>query len=395
MPKPYVHFSREEFAERQARVRRALAERGLDGLLVSRIEDQYWLCGLDTDGYVIFHAMFIGAAGQLTHVTRTADLASIDYSSLCSDVRLWEDAAGNPKSKAIKDMLASHGMQGKRVGIQVDTFGMLPNLYLELREALDGWCELVDASDLVRLMRLVKTPQELEYHRRAGEVLDRACARAIELTVPGADEGSLFGQVYQVMWENGADIPASRLPMGHGEKAMNVRYVTGRDRIGEDDQVTFEMGNAWRHYHVADMFTVLTGPRVDPRHLRMHAACVDALDTVQGTLRPGRTLGDVYEAHRATLARHGYEHAALKACGYTMGATFPPTWMEQPMIYRDNPTVFEENMVFFTHMILSDRETGLTMSLGETSIVTSGPPEVITHVPREPIVRGGPEVSGP
>jgi len=39
MPKPYVHFSAEEFAERQARVRRQLAVRGLDGLLVSRIED--------------------------------------------------------------------------------------------------------------------------------------------------------------------------------------------------------------------------------------------------------------------------------------------------------------------------------------------------------------------
>ena len=79
MPKPYLHFSEEEFAERQARVRQALEERGLDGLILSRVEDQYWLCGLDTDGFVIFHAMFIGVGGQLTHVTRTADLASIDY----------------------------------------------------------------------------------------------------------------------------------------------------------------------------------------------------------------------------------------------------------------------------------------------------------------------------
>jgi len=42
---------------------------------VSRIEDQYWLCGLDTDGFVIFHMMFIGAGGQLTHISRTADIA--------------------------------------------------------------------------------------------------------------------------------------------------------------------------------------------------------------------------------------------------------------------------------------------------------------------------------
>jgi len=387
MPKPYVHFSLKEFADRQARVRAELAGRGLDGLLVSRIEDQYWLCGLDTDGYVIFHAMFIGLEGQLTHVTRTADLASIDYSSICKDVRVWEDAAGNPKSRAIKDMLASHGMQGKRIGIQLDSFGLLPELHAELRASLDGWCELVDASDVIRLLRLVKSPRELEYHRRAGEVLDQACQAAIEATQAGAEESAVMSRVYQLIWEAGADIPANRLPMGHGEKAMNVRYGTGRGRIDENDQVTFELGCAWRHYHVADMFTVLTGPHVDPRHLRMHAACVEALAQVQENLRPGRTFGEIYEVHRAALARHGYEKAALKACGYTMGATFPPTWMEMPMIYRDNPQVIAKDMVLFTHMVLSDFDTGLTMSLGETSIVTEGAPEVITHVPREPIVR--------
>jgi Xaa-Pro dipeptidase len=70
-----------------------------------------------------------------------------------------------------------------------------------------------------------------------------------------------------------------------------------------------------------------------------------------------------------------------------MGATWPPTWMEQPQIFADNPLVLQENMCFFTHMILVDYETGLTMSLGEQAIVTSGRPEVITHVPREPIIR--------
>lgn len=387
MPKPYVNFTEHEFRERQSRVRKELAARDLDGLLVSRIEDQHWLCGLDTDGFVIFHMMFVGAGGELTHVTRTADLASIEYSSLCDDVRVWEDAQGNPKSKAIKDMLESHGMAGKRIGIQLDTFGLLPSLHLELNGALEGWCELVDASDLIRLMRLVKSPAELDHHRQAGRILDQACARAIELTKPGAEEGHILAEIYRVIWEAGADIPASRMPMGHGDKAMNVRYVTGRGSIGENDQVTFEMGDAWRHYHVADMFTVLTGPKIDPRHLEMHAACVEALDSVQATLRPGRTLGEVFEAHRAALAARGFEHAILKACGYTMGATFPPSWMEQPMIYRDNPLVLEPDMVFFTHMILSDQKAGLIMSLGETSIVTKGAPEVITHVPREPIVR--------
>ena len=58
------------------------------------------------------------------------------------------------------------------------------------------------------------------------------------------------------------------------------------------------------------------------------------------------------------------------------------------MIYRDNPFVLQRNMVFFTHMILSERETGRTMSLGETAIITDDAPELLTHVPRDPIIRG-------
>src|SRR5437773_8237151 len=114
MPKPHIHFSREEFAERQAKVRKALADQGLDGMLIFKQEDMYWLCGLDTDGFCIFHNMFIGVDGQLTHVSRTADLANINYSSICDDVRVWIDRIDNPKSKAIQEMLDSYGMKGKK-----------------------------------------------------------------------------------------------------------------------------------------------------------------------------------------------------------------------------------------------------------------------------------------
>ena len=44
-------------------------------------------------------------------------------------------------------------------------------------------------------------------------------------------------------------------------------------------------------------------------------------------------------------------------------------------------------MVYFTHMILNDRTTGLTMAVGETAIIAGGAPEIITHAPRDPIIR--------
>jgi len=60
MPKPYIHFSREEFAERQQRVCSRMQELGLDGLLLFKIEDMYWLCGFESDGFCIFSCMFVG-----------------------------------------------------------------------------------------------------------------------------------------------------------------------------------------------------------------------------------------------------------------------------------------------------------------------------------------------
>ena len=81
----------------------------------------------------------------------------------------------------------------------------------------------------------------------------------------------------------------------------------------------------------------------------------------------------------------GYD-ASLAACGYTMGAMYPPTWMDWPMVWAGNPQVLEPGMVFFLHMILLDDSTGLSMCVGETAIVTDGECERVNHIPREPIV---------
>ena len=79
----------------------------------------------------------------------------------------------------------------------------------------------------------------------------------------------------------------------------------------------------------------------------------------------------------------------LNACGYTMGATYSPTWMDWPMVYAGEPQVLGPNMVFFLHMILLNSDTRLSMSLGETAIVTETGCEPISHAPRELLIAGG------
>jgi len=387
MPKPYNHFSREEFSQRQHKTRKHLQKLELDGLLLFKIEDMYWLTGYESDGFCIFGSMFIGTDGALTHLARPADLGNLSYSSICEDVRISPDTEDSTRAEHIKDMLRSLGMEGKKIGIQVDTMGLTPRLFLEISEILDGWCELTVAPDFIRILRLVKSPQELNYFRKAGEVMDIVMDKVIEATYPGAFEGDIYATFYDTLFRLDADLPAHIPPLGSGDSALNLRYTTKRKNVSENDQVTLELGLAYRHYHVACMGVVLTGPEINSRHLKMHKTSVTALDEVQAALRPGTTVGELFDIYKETLEEHDEHDAVLTVAGYTMGAMWPPTWMEEPMIFEGNPLVLEENMTFFTHMILNDRETGLSMAVGETAIVTKDAAEIITHTPRKPIIK--------
>jgi Xaa-Pro dipeptidase len=382
-----IHFSREEFAERQERVRNSMCEQELDGLLLFKIEDMYWLTGYDSDGFCIFGTMFIGTDGQLTQLVRPADLGNASYSSICEDVRTAPDSEHSNRAEQIKSLLQSLKMQGKRVGIQVDTMGLTPRLFLQIKDALSNWCELIVVGDFIRELRLVKSPQELAYIRKAGEILDTALNKTLEVVTSGTFEGDMYATFYDALFRLDGDLPAHIPPLGSGKSALNLRYTTKRKHILENDQVTLELGAGYRHYHAASMCVVLTGPEINERHLKMHAVSVAALDAVQSILRPGTTVGEIYDTYRQTLESNGEQDAVLTVCGYTMGAVWPPTWMEQPLIFEDNPVVLEENMSFFTHMILNDRETGLSMAVAEQAIITAGEPEIITHVPRTPIIK--------
>ena len=380
-----LHFTREEFDHRQRRARDEMTDAGLDGLLIFRQESMYYLTGYDTSGFSMFQAMYLGADGALALVTRSADRRQARATSVIEDVRIWNDSEAANPAEDVRDMLESHGCRGKRLGVEYHAYGLTGQRSRLVDATLGGFCDLVDASDLVRLLRLVKSPAELEYVRRAGALTDRALAVANKATVPGASIGAIYGEMLNTMLRGGGDVPCGRWPMGGGEEALLVRYHTGHGQVADDDQVTFEFAGAYRHYHTALMRVVLTG-QADPRHEDMFKACRDALAACQEALVPGATVGEVFDIHVRVLTKAGHGEHLLNACGYTMGATYPPTWMDWPMFYTGNPQVVAPSMVFFLHMILVDSEAGLAMSLGETGLVTEAGFEPVCHAPWDLVV---------
>ncbi len=235
-----LHFSTRELAGRRRRACRAITARGLDGLLLFRQESMYYLTGYDTSGYSMFQGMYLGADGSLALCTRSADLRQARITSVVKDVRIWRDRQGATPGEDLRHMLDSYGCRGKRLGVEYHAYGLTAQRGQMVDAALHGFCRTEDASDLVRLLRLVKSPAELRYIRRAGQLADAALAVANRLTVPGAAPGTIYGEMMRTILSGDGDPSASRWPLGSGREALLVRYHTGHGSIGRRDQVTFD-----------------------------------------------------------------------------------------------------------------------------------------------------------
>ena len=98
----------------------------------------------------------------------------------------------------------------------------------------------------------------------------------------------------------------------------------------------------------------------------------------------------IYISHGNTLTKCCTSFVSLahrlNACGYSLGALYPPTWMDWPMIYQDNPTAVQPNMVIFMHMILLDWDNRLAMAVGDTALVTPDGCETLTRMGTDLIV---------
>jgi Xaa-Pro dipeptidase len=252
--------------------------------------------------------------------------------------------------------------------------------------ALDGFCTLVDASELVSRLRVVKSAAELRYVRRAAALADDALTAGIQASAPRAFEGDILAAMHGAIYRGGGDDPANEFIIGSGRGALLCRYYTGRRRLDADDQLTLEFAGVYRHYHACLMRTLLVG-QAAPRLLDMHEAARDALLASEAALRPGQPLGAVFDAHAAALDRAGHREHRLNACGYSVGTTFAPNWMDWPMLYHGNRVEAQPGMVFFIHIIIFDVPRGLAMTLGRTSLVSESGAEPLSQASLDPIRR--------
>jgi Xaa-Pro dipeptidase len=364
-----LHFSKEEFEKRKLKTLQSMKEQNLDALLMFRQESMFWLTGYDTFGYVFFQTLILDQKGNVILLTRAPDLRQAQNTSNIEDIRIWVDKDQSNPTEDLKDILNELNLKDKKVGIEYEAYGMTGRNALRLNKSLEGYCEVEDQSELITKHRVIKSAEEIFYVKKAAELADKALDEAWKYTKAGASEAKILAEMQRVVLENGGDYPANEYIIGSGPNALLCRYQAEKRNLSNTDQLSLEWAGTFRHYHSA-MFRTIPIGKADPKHIKMHEACVEALNNCAKTLIPGKTAGDVFDIHAKTFDDLGYNKARMNACGYSLGSTFSPNWMDWPMLYTGNPYKIVPGNVFFMHMILMDSDNELAMNLGETYLVT-------------------------
>lgn len=282
--------------------------------------------------------------------------------------------------------MAEKGLRGGRVGIELDTYGLTASNYVRVQRVLDGWCGLEDASHVVRRLRLVRSEAELAYVRRAAELADASLLAMIEAARPGAFEGDVNAAGVAVILRGAA----TWRPPARSWARASERSWSGPPPVpgssGSRASSPWSSRPPTATTHACLMRTVAVGVE-DRRQRRMFEVARAALEAMTEAVRPGRPLGEVDDAHRRVMDGSGFADQRLASCGYSLGATFRPNWMDvPPLLYSGNPMPAQPGMVLFLHSILIDAGNVLAMSLGHTVVVTDRGADVLSRVEPDYVV---------
>lgn len=361
-----LHFSAEEYADRLARAEAEMSARGLDGMLVFCPDNLYWLTGYDDGGGSGIERCLVLGGTEPVLLAPPEALAQARMTSVIEDVRV----SAMPFAH-LRDILAECGLTGRRIGLETETRGLTGRAYARLLFTLDGCVTPYDASDLFPDLRRVLSETELVYMRRAAELADEAFEAACDIADAGKPEGEVLAAMQARMLLAGGELPAYPVLVGSGDHGHLARPHAGRRRLSAGDHLVLEWSGAYRHYLAAMMRSISLGP-VDDRTGRMHDAAVDVLEAAEAELRPGRTMGAVFDAYAKTLDKTGFGGCRLDACGTALGARFAPAKAPGDTISQGARTTLRAGMTLYLRVVLVDPARGTSMMLGRSSTLTDG-----------------------
>ncbi|MDP6160267.1 MAG: Xaa-Pro peptidase family protein [Acidimicrobiales bacterium] len=378
---PERGFPESEFMARAARAQAMMAERGLDALLVCTEPEVRYLTG--------FHTPFWQSPTRPWFVILPAEgrpvavIPGIGASAMAAtwvtDIRTWP--APRPADDGLAllvDTLAelTGGVDGTstRIGLPMghETHVRMPLADLDQLRVRIAPAGFVDATDIVRGLRMVKSDREVAKVAHICDVVSGAFEGIGNLLSVGMTEREAFRAFRIDLLERGADdVPYLVGATGPG---FDDIIKQPSDRVIEaGDLLMFDTGSVFDGYS-SDFDRYVAFGRADEDAKRAYRTVWEATEAGLATAKPGATTSDLWRAMAEVLDAGGSLGNSVGRLGHGLGMQVT----EWPSHTAEDGTVLEEGMVLTL-------EPGLTWASGrmmvheENLVLRADGPEMLSR----------------
>ncbi len=392
MSSPNLKFTREEYAQRLAKTRRAMERRGVDVLIVSDPSNMAWLTGYDGWSFYVHQAVIVPPQGEPIWYGRGQDAngakrtAYLGHENIIGYADHYVQSTERHPMDFLTQVLRDRRLDGLAIGIEMDNYWFSAAAFAALQKGLPN-ARFVDVTALVNWQRAVKSPTEIDYMRKAARIVEAMHARILDKAEVGMRKCDLVAEIYDAgirgVDDFGGDYPAivPLLPSGADASAP---HLTWDDRPMKANEGTFfEIAGCYHRYHCPLSRTVFLGKPTEA-FLDAEKATLEGMEAGLEAARPGNTCEDIANAFFAVLKKYGI--VKDNRTGYPIGISYPPDWGERTMSLRPGDrTVLEPGMTFHFMTGLWLEDMGLEIT--ESILITETGVECLADVPRQLFVK--------
>ncbi|KUI42852.1 dipeptidase [Mycobacterium sp. GA-1199] len=366
-------FSTDVYASRLRAAASAAADAGLAGLVITPGYDLRYLVGSRAQTFERLTALVLPADGDPTIVVPRLELAALKESAvpeLGLTVRDWVDG-DDPYA------LVGEALGGGTLAVAVTD--SMPALHLlPLAEVL-GTVPVL-ATDVLRRLRMIKDPAEIDALRKAGAAIDRVHARVPDFLVPGRTEADVAADIAEAIVAEGHSEVAFII-VGSGPHGADPHHECSDRELRAGDIVVVDIGGPYEPGYNSDSTRTYSIGEPDADVARRYAVLQRAQRAAVDAVRPGVTAEQVDAAARDVLAAEGLADAFVHRTGHGIGLSVH----EEPYIVAGNKLALEEGMAFSVEPgIYFPGEWGARIE--DIVIVTAEGAEPVNNRPHELVV---------
>ncbi len=389
-----LSFSLAEYKERMDNVKKGMAKKGIDVLLITDPSNIYYLTGYDAKSFYVEQVLIVDQQDEMpTFIGRYMDAFSCALKTTWLDERhvfAYPDIyVQNPEKHPmdwISDKLIGMGFGRKTIGVEIKADFIAPYAWERYKANLTE-ARLVDGSFIVNWVRLIKSDREIEMMMRAGKITERIAKAFFDTTAAGVRHCDVAAAAafaaYSGTEEYGGNYCASPMYFPRGVLGGAPHVTWDDQRFPENLTIFLETAGCYRRYHAPFSRTICIGEPPEG-FMDKAKACVEALESVMTFTKEGVSCAEVAETFRRTMAKHGIEKEAR--IGYSTGVAFEPTWGEKTIsLRREDSTVLRHNTCI--HCLAALYYDNVGISISQAMRVTHTGIEKLYEVPLDVVLK--------